>query len=239
MDIGMIVTFAGIVVAGLAGVLGVWMERDPEAPPRWAWVFSVLILVATGIEMAHSTVQAAEDGETEEAMARVLEQLTIISAHSDNPALASFVSSELAAQARNNPGVVAKLEKKVAAKGGDVKAIRRQAAAGRTGRPVGAKAGGKAGAGARTGSKATGKAGAKAGGSKSGGKADGKGGKADGKSGGKADGKSGGKADSKSSGKADSKSSKSDNKGGSSSGSKSSGKSDSKSSGSKSKGKGN
>jgi hypothetical protein len=235
MDIGMIVTFAGIVVAGLAGVLGVWMERDPEAPPRWAWVFSVLILVATGIEMAHSTVQAAEDGETEEAMARVLEQLTIISAHSDNPALASFVSSELAAQARNNPGVVAKLEKKVAAKGGDVKAIRRQAAAGRTGRPVGAKAGGKAGAGARTGSKATGKAG----GSKSGGKADGKGGKADGKSGGKADGKSGGKADSKSSGKADSKSSKSDNKGGGSSGSKSSGKSDSKSSGSKSKGKGN
>lgn len=234
MDIGMIVTFAGIVVAGLAGVLGVWMERDPEAPPKWAWVFSVLILVATGIEMAHSTVQAAEDGETEEAMARVLEQLTIISAHSDNPALASFVSSELAAQARNNPGVVAKLEKKVAAKGGDVKAIRRQAAAGRTGRPVGAKAGGKAGApGARTGSKA----GGKAGGSKSGGKADGKGGKADGKSGGKADSK-GGKADNKG-GKSDSKSSKSDNKGGGSSGSKSSGKSDSKSSGSKSKGKGN
>jgi len=233
MDIGMIVTFAGIVVAGLAGVLGVWMERDPEAPPRWAWVFSVLILVATGIEMAHSTVQAAEDGQTEEAMARVLEQLTIISAHSDNPALASFVSSELAAQARNNPGVVAKLEKKVAAKGGDVKAIRRQAAAGRTGRPVGAKAGGKAGAGARTGSKA----GGKAGGSKSGGKADGKsGGKADSK-GGKADNKSGGKADSKG-GKSDSKGGKSDNKGGSS-GSKSSGKSDSKSSGSKSKGKGN
>jgi hypothetical protein len=228
MDIGMIVTFAGIVVAGLAGVLGVWMERDPEAPPRWAWVFSILILVATGIEMAHSTVQAAEDGETEEAMARVLEQLTIISAHSDNPALASFVSSELAAQARNNPGVVAKLEKKVAAKGGDVKAIRRQAAAGRTGRPVGGKAAGKAGAGARTGSKAGGKAGAKAGGSKSGGKADGKGGKADGKSGGKADNKSGSKSGGKS-----------DNKSGGSSGSKSSGKSDSKSSGSKSKGKGN
>ena len=52
MNIGMIVTFAGIIVAGLAGVLGVWMERDREAPPKWAWVFSAIILVAMVIELS-------------------------------------------------------------------------------------------------------------------------------------------------------------------------------------------
>ena len=131
MDMGMIVTFAGITVAGLAGVLGVWMERDPEAPPRWAWVFSFFIVISMGVEFTHSVAQAAEDGQTEEAMARVLEQLTMLAEHSDDPALQSFVSSELAAQARSNPGVMDRLEKKVAAKGGDPKALRQKAAEGR------------------------------------------------------------------------------------------------------------
>lgn len=131
MDIGMIVTFAGVIVAALAGVLGVWMERDREAPPKWAWVFSVIIMVAMFIEMGHSIAQASEDAETEEAMARVLEQLADIAASGDNPALEQFVGAELAMQARANPGVMDRLEKKVEAKGGDVTTLRKTAAASR------------------------------------------------------------------------------------------------------------
>ncbi len=158
MDIGLIVTFAGIVVAGLAGVLGVWMERDPEGPARWAWVFSALIAVAMVIEGGHAVAAASEDGETEEAMARVLEKLSDMASSGDNPALASFVGAELAAQARSNPKVMKRLEKKVAAKGGDPTALRRQASESRrtsAGLPArapskpGAKAGG-AGAKARS-----------------------------------------------------------------------------------------
>lgn len=258
MDIGMIVTFAGLFVAGLAGVLGVWMERDPEAPPKWAFVFSFLIVIATGVEMSHSVVQAAEDGVTEEKMAVVLEALAEMAESGKNPALANLVNTEMAAASRANPGVMKKMEKRAKAKGKDPKAIRRKAKEGgrkSAGLPAkkpkskaGAKAGGKAGG------KAPGKAGGKAPG-KAGGKADGKAGKADGKAGkadgkaGKADGKAGksdgkadnkaGKSDSKSGGKTDSKSGgKSDSK----SGGKSDGKADSKSGGksdSKSKGKGN
>jgi hypothetical protein len=131
MDLGLIATFAGIVVAGVAGVLGVWMERDREAPQRWAWVFSGLIVVAVGVEMIHSVSAAAEDEETEEQMASVLEQLAMLSEHSDNPALKSFVNSELAAQARNNPAVMDKVGAKIAAKGGDPNKLRRAAAVGR------------------------------------------------------------------------------------------------------------
>ncbi len=208
MDIGMIVTFAGLFVAGLAGVLGVWMERDQEAPAKWAWVFSFLICIATGVEMSHSVVQAAEDGVTEEKMATVLEALAELAASGDNPALQGLVNTELAAASRSNPGVMKKMEKKAKAKGKDPKAIKRQANAGRrkaAGLPAKKPAakGGKAGskAGGKAGGKAPGKAGGKAGsksGSKSGGKADGKGGKSDGKAGGKSgksDGKSGGKSD--------------------------------------------
>lgn len=129
MDIGLLVTFAGILVAGLAGVLGVWMERDRSAPTLWAWVFSSFILVAMGVEGVHAVKQAAEDGETEEAMARVLERLSDLAANGDNPALSQFVGAELAAQARSNPDVVSRLEKNVAAKGGDPTAVRKKAAA--------------------------------------------------------------------------------------------------------------
>ena len=149
MDIGLIVTFVGIVVAGLAGTLGVWMERDPLAPPRWAYVFSGLIIIATGIEMTHSVAQSAEEAETEEAMARVLERLSDMAG--SNPALDQFVGAELAAQSRSNPRVMKRLEKRVAAKGGDPTALRRKASDGRraaAGLPARSKAG-KAAAAAR------------------------------------------------------------------------------------------
>ena len=54
------------------------MERDREAPQRWAWVFSSLIVVAVGIEMVHSVAAEAADSETEDRMASVLEQLTML-----------------------------------------------------------------------------------------------------------------------------------------------------------------
>lgn len=192
MDIGMIVTFAGIVVAALAGVLGVWMERDREAPPRWAWVFSGFIIIAMCIEIGHSVVQAREDAETDEAMVRVLEQLTELAAKGNNPALEQFVGAELAMQARANPEMVAKLEERIEEKGGDPNELRQRAAQGRraaAGLPARAGAAG-AGRGAMMRGKAGGGMGAAGVGGK-GGKA-GKAGKAGGKAGGGALGGGGG-----------------------------------------------
>ena len=193
MDLGLIVTFAGVIVATIAGVLGVWMEREREAPPKWAWVFSGLIIIAMFIEMGHSSAAAAEGAAVDEKMANVLEQLATISSKSDNPALSSFVGSELASQARNNPDVMDKVSKKVAASGGDPKALaakakaaRRQAAGLPAKRPAGM-----ARPGSKTGSKKGVAAAGKGGGGK--GKA-GPGAKGKGKGGGGAKGKGGGGA---------------------------------------------
>ena len=124
MDIGTVVTFSGIVVAALAGVLGVWMERDREAPPRWAWVFSGFIVIAMFIEIEHSVAQAAEDAQTEEKMVRVFEQLSELASKGGNPALEQFVAAELAVQARANPDLVRKLEENIEAKGADPNELR-------------------------------------------------------------------------------------------------------------------
>jgi hypothetical protein len=129
MSVAMIVSFTGVLVAGLAGVLGVWMERDSKSHLAWALLFSALILATTGVEMVLSMYQTYTDGQTDEQMALLLERLGDLS--EDNPELGQFVAAELAVQARANPAVVSRMEANVKAKGGDPSAVRKRAEEGR------------------------------------------------------------------------------------------------------------
>jgi hypothetical protein len=54
MDWGLILTIGAVVVAGLAAVVGLWMERDPHRPPRWAWSLTILILITTIVTVVTS-----------------------------------------------------------------------------------------------------------------------------------------------------------------------------------------
>ncbi len=128
LDVGLLVSFAGIAVAALAGILGVWMERDREHKPYFAILFSLVIFFASFIELGRAIAVAWQDASTKDAMATVLEQLTELSEKSDDPELASFVRAELS---RSDPGVLKRVQKKVAAKGGDPNAVRKRAAEGR------------------------------------------------------------------------------------------------------------
>ncbi len=128
IDVGLLVGFAGIFVATLAGVLGVWMERDRANPPWFAIFFSLLIVFASFIEVGRTVVSSYMDAVAEDTMARVLEELAALSEASDDPELASLVGAELS---RANPKILKRVEKKVAAKGGDPTAVRRKAAEGR------------------------------------------------------------------------------------------------------------
>jgi hypothetical protein len=164
LDVGLMVGFAGIFVATLAGVLGVWMERERDNPPYFAIFFSLLIVFASGIEITRTVISAWNDAAAEDTMAQVLEELSEISANSDNPELASFVGAELS---RSNPRILKRVEKKVAAKGGDPAAVKRRAAEGKR---AGGAAAGEGKAGKAGGDGAEGKAG-KAGGDGAEGKA--------------------------------------------------------------------
>jgi hypothetical protein len=119
MAMEVILVGLGISVAGLAAVVGIWMERDPRRPPRWAWALSILILMATGVTVFQSYLEVLQGEKMEEDMARMLQQLDKLAASSDDPKLQAFVTSELNAQARANPDIVEKLADRVEDDGGD------------------------------------------------------------------------------------------------------------------------
>mgnify|MGYP002632589113 CR=1 FL=1 len=131
MSMGLLVTFIGVIVAGLAGVLGVWMERDPKGGKAFPVVFSVLILGASTVELVHALASQVEAEMTDAKMARLLGSMAELAASGDNPALSSYVGTELAIAARANPNIVKKMEASVEAKGGDPDSVMKTAKEGR------------------------------------------------------------------------------------------------------------
>lgn len=129
MWVALLVSFLGVLVAGLAGVLGVWMERDARSSLVWPMLFSCLILFATGVELVHTGYQTFIDARTDIQLATLLGRLSDLAAN--NPELDRFVASELAMQERANPGVVRRLERSVSSRGGDPSAVRNKASEGR------------------------------------------------------------------------------------------------------------
>lgn len=119
MALEIVFAIIGISVAGLAAVVGIWVERDPRRPPRWAWALSILILLATAVTVFQSYLEVAQGDRMEEDMARMLQQLDKLAASSEDPNLQAFVTSELNAQARANPDIVEKLADRVEDDGGD------------------------------------------------------------------------------------------------------------------------
>ncbi len=121
---GLLIALTGLFIAGLASIVGIWMERDTSRPIKWAAILSALILLATGVSMFQSIDDAASSAKLEEDMARMLQQLDKIStADGGNPALNEFISGELKAQSRANPDIVNKLQERIEADGGDPSAM--------------------------------------------------------------------------------------------------------------------
>lgn len=120
-----IITVIGLAVAGLAAVLGIWVERDEKKPPRYAYALSILILLATAVGMYQSYEDALAGQKLEADMARMLATIERIASESgdENPQLQEFMKTELTAQSRANPKVVEKMAQRVADEGGDPTAM--------------------------------------------------------------------------------------------------------------------
>ena len=122
---GLLIAMVGVLIAGLASVVGIWMERDPSRPKHWAFSLSALILLTTVVSMYQSYGDAVASEKMEEDLARMLAQLDRIASESDVeiPGLNDLLTKELEAQSRANPDVVSKLSDRVAADGGDPNAV--------------------------------------------------------------------------------------------------------------------
>ena len=118
-DMDLVVTFTAVFVAGLAAVLGIWMERDPKKPPRYAWALSALILLATFVSLMQSFLDKTEQDQIKDDMARLLTTMDRLASDSDDPALLELVKAELNAQSRTHPGVVERVAQRVSDEGRD------------------------------------------------------------------------------------------------------------------------
>lgn len=63
MNWGLMLTLIAVVVASVAAVVGLWMERDPRRPPRWAWSLSTLIMLTSIVTIATSWYDTIQDEE--------------------------------------------------------------------------------------------------------------------------------------------------------------------------------
>src|SRR5688572_6519092 len=75
MEWGLILTIGAVMVAGLAAVVGLWMERDPNRPPRWAWSLTILILITTIVTVVTSYNDKLEGDAAEAAAAKRYEDI--------------------------------------------------------------------------------------------------------------------------------------------------------------------
>lgn len=119
LDTELVVTATAVIVAGMAAILGIWMERDAKKPPRYAWALSALILLATMVSLMQSVLDKREQDEIKEDMARLLATMDKIASESNDPALMDLVKTEINAQSRDNPDVVEKVAERVVADGRD------------------------------------------------------------------------------------------------------------------------
>lgn len=121
IDGDLMITEIGLVVAGMAAIIGIWVERDRSKPPRYAIWLSALIALATSVGMFQCFDDHFDQKKVEEDLARVLASLDKIASESDVdlPALNDLIKSEIAAANRANPSVVEKVAQRVADEGGD------------------------------------------------------------------------------------------------------------------------
>lgn len=100
---------ASVLVAGLAAILGIWIERDLSRPAGSAVLLTSLIVIATGVAFWQTYIEVADAEQLEDDVAGMLVAMDAIARRGENRALNAFVATEMQAQARANPAVLDKV----------------------------------------------------------------------------------------------------------------------------------
>src|SRR5437870_294337 len=121
MSVGLWVTLAGLAIASMSALLGVWVERDPHRPPRYAYALSLLIILSMLVGLGQAWLKNQAGAQMEADLARILDDLDQLA--SDDPAVDAYVSEEVRAQVRTHPGVVNALAERASARGETIESI--------------------------------------------------------------------------------------------------------------------
>jgi len=125
IDSGLFISEAGLGITAVAALVGIWIDRDPDRPLRYSVWLTVLVVLATGVGVFQTYQDYLSGEKLQGDIARVLQKVDKI-AHegtADVPVLNEVLKNEVAAQARNNPDVMAAIAQRVADEGGDPQAV--------------------------------------------------------------------------------------------------------------------
>lgn len=122
LEIGFVASALGLMATALSSLLGIWIDRDPSRPRRWAIALSFLVLVTQAVAIQELRSNAEESARLQEDMARILESLDQMAAQSEDDGLDTFVEQEIRTQMRANPKVVERMARRYEAKGKDAAA---------------------------------------------------------------------------------------------------------------------
>lgn len=121
MDLDLLISLTALLVSALTGIVGMWIERDPDRGVRVFLALVTLCMLTTAVSMYQAIGDAREAAKQEEAMANVLQKLDTIMQKSgvEVPAINELVKTELASASRENPALVRKVAQRVADSGGN------------------------------------------------------------------------------------------------------------------------
>jgi hypothetical protein len=121
VDLDLLITLTALLVGGLTGIIGMWVERDPDRGTRVFMALATLCLLTTIVSMYQAVGEARDAAKQEEAMANMLQKLDTImqTAGVEVPAINELVKGELASASRENPNLVKKVAQRVADSGGN------------------------------------------------------------------------------------------------------------------------
>ena len=121
VDFDLLITLTALLVGGLTGIVGMWVERDPDRGTRVFIALATLCLLTTIVSMYQAIGEARDAAKQEEAMANMLQKLDTImqTAGVEVPAINELVKSELASASRENPNLVKKVAQRVSDSGGN------------------------------------------------------------------------------------------------------------------------
>lgn len=121
LSASLVVTIVGLLIAGVSALLGVWVERDAQRPPRYAYAISILILLSTLVGLGQAWLRHESGLRMEADLARMLDDLDRLAGR--DPELDAYLSEEVRVQARANPDVINALAERVEARGETIEGL--------------------------------------------------------------------------------------------------------------------
>jgi hypothetical protein len=115
MNLGLLITIAGLVVGATSSLLGLWLERDPVRPRRNGYLLSATIVLSTTVGVAQASLNRESNDRMAANMAQILDDLDTIG--KTDPALEAYLAGQVRAQAAANPGVIEHIAERATARG--------------------------------------------------------------------------------------------------------------------------